>query len=427
MRLRRRVAIVGGGPAGAHCARRLAERGLRVTVFEPRLGFEKACGGGIPERGLRRFPFLVDARLPGKAVRRCLLVAPSGFETEFDLPEPLHVFGRGDLHTFLLDRARRAGAVVERARVVHLGGDRAGGPWTVRVAAAAAAGMAGPGTGAGAGRGIPETTEHGPFEFLVAADGAAGFCRRRLSGDPAPRDAPASGPAAASRRRGAAPTQGLGYYLQGVSEDRVTLKFYPRLDGYLWVFPRLDHSSAGICGTLGAQSAANLRDLMDGFLRPRYGPEVLARAERFAALIPSPPDTTDGPALQGPGWALAGDAGGFVDPLTREGIHYALLSADLLAEALADGRPGDYAARWRAAAEDEFSRAGRHRAHFFQAAFTERLVRLASASRSIARILGELISGSQPYGTLKRRLLLKVPRVGIEAASAYFRSWQLKH
>src|SRR5438477_5325616 len=58
-----RVAVVGGGPGGAQCARRLAEGGVEVTLFEPRSGFEKACGGGIPARGIERFPFLSDAEL----------------------------------------------------------------------------------------------------------------------------------------------------------------------------------------------------------------------------------------------------------------------------------------------------------------------------------------------------------------------------
>ena len=86
----KRVAVIGGGPGGAQCARRLAEAGVDVTVFEPRVRFEKACGGGIPARGLERYPFLLDTGLAGKAVRECLVVAPSG-RIRNTVPQPNRV------------------------------------------------------------------------------------------------------------------------------------------------------------------------------------------------------------------------------------------------------------------------------------------------------------------------------------------------
>jgi flavin-dependent dehydrogenase len=46
----------------------------------------------------------------------------------------------------------------------------------------------------------------------------------------------------------------------------------------------------------------------------------------------------------GSGWALVGDAGYFKDPLTAHGITDALRDAELLAGAIADGRPGALAA-----------------------------------------------------------------------------------
>ncbi|MBI4169341.1 MAG: NAD(P)-binding protein, partial [Acidobacteria bacterium] len=179
---RGRIAVVGGGPGGAHCARRLAESGCEVTLFEPRASYEKACGGGIPIRGLDHFPFLDDPRLPGKAVRGCLVISPSGREAEFPLFDPLYVFSRADLHAFLLDRALAAGVRVARTRVLSFRKEPAAGGWTLRTA--------GP-DGAG-GR----EDARGPFGFLVAADGAAGGCRRRLLGAPAREEV----------------SQGIGYY-----------------------------------------------------------------------------------------------------------------------------------------------------------------------------------------------------------------------
>jgi len=405
---RPRVAVIGGGPGGAQCARRLAEAGCPVTIFEPRWRFEKACGGGVPARGMERFPFLHDTRLPRKEIRECLIVAPSGREARFPLADPLVVFGRADLHALLLDRAIASGARLERRRVASFRRHSAG-----RDPGAHAAGA----NGGRADEWILKTgeTETGPFDYLVAADGAAGSARRRLLSKDAPREEV---------------TQGIGYYLAGVSEDFMTLKFYDHLHGYLWVFPRPDHSSAGICATLGAQPAAALKRLMDEFLGDRYSRDALDRKESYAALIPGAPEDPRATPVQGDGWALVGDAARFVDPLTREGIYYAMLSGDLLADALLGGRPASYTEAWARRCAGELSWAAGHGDRFFDARFIERLVFLCSRSPAVSRVLSDLIAGKQSYRSLKRRLLFAAPRAGIEllaGSTRQTRSWQLKH
>ncbi len=381
-----RVAVIGGGPGGAQCARRLADAGCPVTVFEPRTRFEKACGGGVPARGIERFPFLRDARLPGKEIRQCLVISPSGREARFPLDDPLFVFGRADLHALMLERATASGARLVRERVISF--RRATG---------------GRDPGAGRDRWILRSagTETDPFDFLVAADGASGGTRRRL--------------VTGARREDV--SQGLGYYMPRVSEDFITLKFYDGLHGYLWVFPRPDHSSAGICSTLGALPAADLRKLMDDFLRVRYPRRALDHAERYAALIPGAPREPRAVPVQGEGWALLGDAARFVDPLTREGIYYAMLSGDLLADALLRRRPEDYTEAWSRACAPELSWAAGHGGRFFDTRFIERLVALCAGSPAVARVLSDLIAGKQSYRTLKRRLLLSAPRVGLQLLS----------
>ncbi len=381
------IAVIGGGPGGAQCARRLSELGLDVTLFEPRTRFEKPCGGGLPARALERFPFLDSPRLPAMRIGRCLTIAPSGREASFDLREPLLVVSRADLHELLLDRAVESGARLVRGRIVDFerisgGVDPTGRgrrfSWMLRCAAA----------DGGAG--------HGPFSFLVAADGAAGFARRRLTGS------------ANTRLL----TQGIGLFLPGIVEDRITLKFYPRLEGYLWVFPRIDHSSAGICGPLGTPPAAALRGLMREFLVSRYGRAAVDGASGYAALIPGSLPGED--VLAGDGWAVAGDVGRAVDPLTREGIFYAMLSGQMLAECLAAGRPERYPALWRGTTAGEFARASRLASVFFDRRFIEALVVLCGRSPTIAATMSDLIGGRQPYRGLRRRLLAAAPSVGRE-------------
>jgi len=351
---------------------------------------------------METFPFLHDARLAARTLRTCRLIAPSGIAATIPLREPLYVFRRADLHQFLLERAEQAGARLAAERVVAFGpaGARPGPPWSID--ALDASGV---------------RRRYAPFDFLIAADGAGGFTRRRLAG----------GIPAAEL------TQAIGYYLPDAVEQDVVLKFCAGVQGYAWVFPRHDHDAAGICGTLGALPAAQLRALLDTFLKERYGPERLARGTHYAALIPGAPASLRDLRLQGSGWALVGDTSRSVDPLTREGIHYAMESAELLAEALVADAPESYAARWRRTMGREFSWAGRHVAEFFEPRSIERLVRLCARSARIADILSDLLAGRQRYRTLALRLLANGPVIAWQALGPssgpadHARSWQLKH
>src|SRR5207245_584198 len=171
-----------------------------------------------------------------------------------------------------------------------------------------------------------------------------------------------------------------------LSEEVVTLKFFEGLDGYLWIFPRLDHSSAGICAGLGALSARALWALLDSFLVERYGAAALSHSKRYGALIPDAPPAAGGEPAQGDGWACVGDASRAVDPLTREGIYYAMLSGEILATCLASARPDRYRDAWARECGDEFTWAARHAHRFFEARFVERLVALCEGSPTVPRL-----------------------------------------
>ena len=68
-----------------------------------------------------------------------------------------------------------------------------------------------------------------------------------------------------------------------------------------------------------------------------------ATAERYAARIPGlSAKTWDSRTVCGDDWALLGDAAGFADPVTGEGIYYALRSAELFAECFLSGAAQSY-------------------------------------------------------------------------------------
>lgn len=103
---------------------------------------------------------------------------------------------------------------------------------------------------------------------------------------------------------------------------------------------------------------------------------------------------------------LIGDAAGLVDSITREGIFFALQSADVAAGAILAG--GDPTARYGEALRrdvyPELARAARLKAGFFQPRFIRLLVS-ALERPAIAAIMADLVAGRQCYRGLRRRLL----------------------
>ena len=110
----------------------------------------------------------------------------------------------------------------------------------------------------------------------------------------------------------------------------------------------------------------------------------------------------------GAGWLLAGDAAGLVDPITREGIFFALLSGQFAADAVSSGASHpdrDYAARLRGDVLAELACAARFKRRFFQPAFNRLLLHALGRSAKIRSVMADLVTGAQSYRGLKWRLV----------------------
>ncbi|MDT5262488.1 MAG: hypothetical protein QOC61_1492 [Acidobacteriota bacterium] len=393
------VLIVGAGPAGSFAAERLARGGARVALFDGRPAHEaKACGGGVTSKALKAWPFLLEAS--GRAVTEVEMLSPAGDAVRLKLSEPFAVYSRCAFDSYLLERARRAGAEVFDGRVSASQERDAEGRWVVRARGG-------------------ESWSGG---VLAAADGANSAIARRLAG-----------PLPNSEMEIA-----FGYRtpLNEADDAPTVIAFLPGWAGYAWAFPRLDHISFGIATAQDAFDHAALDrmlwDFMVGYYRAheegaplgsrkdaphkqdaQRGCEMEERlrkvAERYAARIPGlAPETFDTRRAAGVDWALLGDAAGFADPVTGEGIYYALRSAELFAEAFLEGDVESYEAKWRAGFGRELRRASKMRRRFYGAfwggPFTDRMIKFARAHPGIRRTLRELVTGDQGYVDLKRTL-----------------------
>ena len=116
----KRVAILGGGPAGAFAAAQLSAAGLETVVFDEKLAWEKPCGGGLTYKAYNQYPFLIDNSTPKKMIVETVLAAPRAGAVTLRLHNPIVIYSRFDLNRLLLERAERAGARIEKARVTEM-------------------------------------------------------------------------------------------------------------------------------------------------------------------------------------------------------------------------------------------------------------------------------------------------------------------
>jgi geranylgeranyl reductase family protein len=310
------LAVVGAGPAGAAAALGAlhTEPGLRVALLDredfPR---DKACGDGVAPHVLDRLAEvgvtgLLDDRVPVARLR----LDRGGRGAERTMARPSWVVPRRVLDARLVAAAQDAGAVLRRHRVRELtvgdGGDGGGVLLDGEIAA----------------------------PLVVGADGARSVVRRRLGWTTG---------ATALALRGYAPVAPAREGAQVIAFGTA------RQPSYAWSFDRGDgYANVGYGEVLGdghtpgkADLIGHLEDLLPGATRDAT--DWRGHHLPLSGLRWRPPS---GRVL------LVGDAAGLVNPMTGEGIYYAvttgIAAGRAAARALADGRPARAGHRYRRAA-----------------------------------------------------------------------------
>ena len=388
--------IVGAGPAGSFAAELLARSGARVALFDGRPeGEPKACGGGVTAKALKAWPQLLNA--VGRTVTELDLYSPSSKKLHLTLDEPFAIYSRVVFDCYLRNRARDAGAHLFSEKISARKVTKTDDGWRLN----------------------SDSGDEWTGAFLIGADGANSGIAKMLAGPLPPSDMEvAFGYRAPLPATGVAPT---------------VVAFLPGWVGYAWAFPRPDHISFGIATTQDAFEHQPLDDLLWRFMigyyqqcdgadvkfwqnginapeRARIESDLRVTAERYAARIPGlAAQTWDNRTVSGNDWALLGDAAGFADPVTGEGIYYALRSAELFADTYSSGEPQAYEQRWRTDFGAELRRAAQMRPRFYGnfwgAPFTERMIEFARGHRGVKRVLGDLVAGEQGYVDLKKKLV----------------------
>ena len=195
-----------------------------------------------------------------------------------------------------------------------------------------------------------------------------------------------------------------GYFVEGTGREEIAIDFDDTPTGYVWAFPRSDHLAVGACGQADSVTSPALLARAARWIE-RHIPR--ASMQRYSWPIPSlgfGALLAEQPA--GSNWMLVGDAAGLVDPITREGIYFALLSAELAAVSLGgSAAAAQYSSALRVSVYHELERAARLKARFFRPDLLQLLVRALNRSTRVRAIMADLVSGRQTYAGLRSRLL----------------------
>jgi len=201
----------------------------------------------------------------------------------------------------------------------------------------------------------------------------------------------------------------LGYYVPG-GQEHIDIQFLRKLNGYIWVFPRCGHLSVGICGK--GEPAQALRARLERYMVEkdisRHG------ATFYSHMLPAlEPSGWRRNRVAGEGWLAVGDAAGLVDPITGEGLYYAMRSGDLASQVLLDPTQTFKAQAYRQLLRRDFAEDLEYGStlakHIFTGQFLfqtvpARMVHFIRRSQRFRLVMQDLFAGTQPYLGLRERL-----------------------
>ncbi|MFH1297253.1 MAG: NAD(P)/FAD-dependent oxidoreductase [Bacteroidota bacterium] len=359
------VIVAGAGPAGTMAAYELARKGVDVLILEKaRFPRYKVCGGGLTWKIRDKIPFDISPVVEREIVSVRFSCNYSNFFTRTS-PDPLILCTmRQNLDQFLLDQALAAGARIQHGE--HISALHPVGPSIV----------------------IQTRNTNFRSRVVIGADGTSSMVARCSGLHQDLR------PGLAWEAEMDAEEEELERYGQTVFLDWGT---FP--GGYGWIFPKRDHFSIGVGGPAS----------LSGYLK-RYNEQFIQSSGiRFTGIRslkawPIPMKTRKGLFHYGQ-VVVAGDAAGLTDPLTGEGISYAIRSGTMAGRAVFSYLQGDTGALASYSEEinhelmPEILEAERIKAIFNTVPHT--IHRLVEERERVWKAFGKILKGERTYADVR--------------------------
>lgn len=307
------VVVVGAGPAGSTVAKNLAEKGIKVLLLDkasfPR---DKPCGGGLPTRVQKRFPYInpfLDSISYGTTMfssslrYRCDLVREKPF---------LEMVLRKNFDSGLLSLAQKAGA--------HFLGGKSVVDVVIQKEKASV---------------MLEDGQTVETQVVVGGDGMHSVVAEKTNLSKKLEMLCIS----LVQEQPMTPKQLNTFF----TKKRLIYLFIKAhgIAGYAWVFPKKNTVNIGI----GEFQSALSKERPKIPLKESYEQFIATLKEKKLLPADFPVENLKGATLPifplentyGDRVLLCGDAAGFINPITGEGIYYAMVSGQLAAEVIAQG------------------------------------------------------------------------------------------
>jgi len=384
------VVVVGAGPAGATAAKDLAEKGIQVLILDketfPR---EKPCGGGLPTRVLKRFPY-IEPYIDSVSYGSITYSSSLRYKLDVIREKPLVMMVlRREFDHGLLNLAIKAGAKFQGGKSVI---DVVIQKEKVSI--------------------MLEDGQTIQAQMVIGCDGMRSVVAEKTNLSKKLEVLCVS----LMQEQPLSPQQLTSFF----TKKRLIHLFIKAhgVAGYGWVFPKKNCVNVGIGEFQSAISKAKpkipLKETYEAFIsllkEERILPQDFPIENLKGATLPIfPLENTYGDRV-----ILCGDAAGFINPITGEGIYYAMVSgsigAAVIAEALkAQDLSHQFLSRYQTYWNHDFGKdlklLGRFNSQW--GTNSEKIVRLMTVDKKFAKLIIGVTGGQISITKYKGALILR--------------------